>query len=146
MSEATDLSSTHAYTRQAVQRYLQAVAVKRTELEAAIAEARARSARVAQIETLLASLEQRIGRWILADRAQSGLQGAGNSGPRPLESETTRVLGAPFEARPLHAVPTAGGAAGQPRATATVVEPPAAYWDGTSVAQAGGPERELGHG
>jgi hypothetical protein len=65
MTEPTDLDITPAYTRQAVDDYLQGVARQRSELEAAIAHARARAARASDLERRIAALERRVGEWIV---------------------------------------------------------------------------------
>jgi hypothetical protein len=67
MSESNKLGPNQAYTTQGVEFYLQAVAERRAELNAAIAHARARRARALELERRLASLEQRLGKWILTN-------------------------------------------------------------------------------
>jgi len=73
MTESSELGVVQAYTRQALEQYLQVVAEQRDELVAAISEARARAARAEQTGRRIASLEQRVGHWIVAEcaRAQS---------------------------------------------------------------------------
>jgi DNA polymerase III delta prime subunit len=65
MTEQTDLEVTHAYTRRDVDEYLDAVAAQRSEIEAAIADAKARYARATDLEQRIATLEQRIGEWVV---------------------------------------------------------------------------------
>ena len=65
MTENAELVVSRAYTRQAVDEYLEAVRVQRFEIEAAIAQARERYARAIHLEQRIASLEQRIGEWVV---------------------------------------------------------------------------------
>ena len=65
MTEPTDLEVTQAYSRQAVEEYLQGVEAQRGELEEAIAVARARTARATQVEKRILDLELRVGQLIV---------------------------------------------------------------------------------
>jgi hypothetical protein len=77
MTEPSEFPVTHAYTRQAVEEYLEGVAAQRAELEAAIAHARTRTARASDLTRRIAALEHRVGEWIVTAHAGSGArQGA----------------------------------------------------------------------
>jgi hypothetical protein len=71
MTEPTDLEVTHAYSRQAVEEYLQAVEAQRRVLEEAIGEARARTARATQVEKRILDLELRVGQLVVEAHVQS---------------------------------------------------------------------------
>jgi hypothetical protein len=71
MTEPTDLEAT-AYSRQAVEEYLQRVEAQRRELEEAIAVARARTARATQMEKRILDLERRVGQLVVEAHAQAG--------------------------------------------------------------------------
>jgi hypothetical protein len=67
MTDSADLGSTPAYTRQAVEAYLKGVEAQRSELESAIAQARARTARALDLEQRIVLLERQIGeRFVIA--------------------------------------------------------------------------------
>ena len=70
MTEPTDLEVTHAYSRQAVEEYLHGVEAQRRELEIAIAEARARTARATHVEKCIVDLEHRVGQLIVEAHVQ----------------------------------------------------------------------------
>jgi len=70
MTEPTDFEVSHAYTRQAVEEYMAGVEAQRIELLAAIAHARARAARAVEVKQRIASLEHRVGEWIVTAHAQ----------------------------------------------------------------------------
>jgi hypothetical protein len=89
------LSPRLAYTRQAVEEYLQGVEAQRRELEAAIADARARRQRATDLEKRILSLEQRIGAEFVTahvrahaplDPAPSRFVGSGSDDPRLREA------------------------------------------------------------
>jgi hypothetical protein len=63
--QQADLEVAHAYTRRDVDAYLDAVAAQRAEIEAAIADARDRYTRATELERRIATLEQRIGEWVV---------------------------------------------------------------------------------
>jgi hypothetical protein len=71
MTQPPELPVTHAYTRQAVEEYLQSVTAQRAELEAAIAHARARTARATDLTQRVEALEHRVGEWIVGAHAQA---------------------------------------------------------------------------
>jgi len=64
----------HAYTRQAVEEYLKGVERQRVELQAAIEQARARTAHAVGLKERIDSLEHRIGESILTAHAQAGVR------------------------------------------------------------------------
>jgi hypothetical protein len=70
MTEPTDPGVVHAYARQAVEEYLQAVAVERADLERSIAEARERAARATSAAERSAALERRVGSHIVSAHAR----------------------------------------------------------------------------
>jgi len=65
MPEPSNFEVTHAYTRRAVEEYLEGVEAQRRQLEAAIAHARARQTRARQLEERIAALENRVGESIV---------------------------------------------------------------------------------
>ena len=71
MPQPPELPVTHAYTRQAVEEYLQSVTAQRAELEAAIAHARARTARASDLTQRIEALEHRVGEWIVGAHVQA---------------------------------------------------------------------------
>jgi hypothetical protein len=77
MTEPIELDVTPAYTRQAVDEYLRDVTAQRTELEAAIAHARARTASALDRERRIAVLERRVGERIVGAHVRA----AGQSEP-----------------------------------------------------------------
>jgi len=74
MTEPIDFEVSHAYTRHAVEEYLQGVEVQRTELGAAIADARARTARASELKHRIASLEHQVGARIVLAHAQADVR------------------------------------------------------------------------
>ena len=81
MTESSDLPVSHVYTRQAVDEYLNGVERQRTELQAAIEHARARTAHAIDLKGRIDSLEHRIGESILAAHAQAGARRDVPAGP-----------------------------------------------------------------
>jgi hypothetical protein len=71
MTESTESGVKRAYTRQAVDDYLRGVAEQRSELEAAISQARTRRARALELEQRITALERRVGESIVAAHAQA---------------------------------------------------------------------------
>jgi hypothetical protein len=69
MTESSDLPVSHAYTRQAVDEYVKGVERQRVELQAAIEQARVRTAHAVGLKERIDSLEHRIGQSILTAHA-----------------------------------------------------------------------------
>ena len=89
MTDPADLEVSHGYTRQAVEEYLQGVEVQRRELEEAIADARARASRAADIERRLTALEKKVGESIVAAHAQADARSeTSNQGDQPADPGT----------------------------------------------------------
>jgi hypothetical protein len=81
MTEPPELPVTHAYTRQAVEEYLQSVTAQRAELGAAIAHARARTARASSLTQRIEALEHLVGEWIVGAHAQAGAPHGATAAP-----------------------------------------------------------------
>jgi hypothetical protein len=81
MTEPSDREVSHAYTRQAVDEYLNGVERQRVELQAAIEQARARTAHATDLKGRIDSLEHRIGESILTAHAQAGARHDVPAGP-----------------------------------------------------------------
>jgi hypothetical protein len=74
MTEPTDLEATPAYSRQAVEEYLQRIEAERRELEEAIAVARDRTVRAMQMEKRILDLERRVGQLFVEAHVQEERQ------------------------------------------------------------------------